>query len=117
MPVADCCATPEEVPELPEVLLPGALVLPLTVELLVEPELLPGALVLTLLVEPEVVPVVLLPGALVLPLVVPAVLLVVPDDLFDVPLLTGAVSPSALLEENPSPAMPGPLVAATRSVL
>ena len=33
------------------------------------------------------------------------------------PLLTGAVSPSALLEENPSPAMPGPLVAATRSVL
>ena len=53
----------------------------------------------------------------VLPLVVPAVLLVVPDDLFDVPLLTGAVSPSALLEENPSPAMPGPLVAATRSVL
>ena len=63
---------------------------------------LPGALVLPLLVEPEVVP---------------AVLLVVPDDLFDVPLLTGAVSPSALLEENPSPAMPGPLVAATRSVL
>ena len=60
---------------------------------------------------------VLLSGALVLPLVVPAVLLVVPDDLFDVPLLTGAVSPSALLEENPSPAMPGPLVAATRSVL
>ena len=56
---------------------------------------LPGALVLPLLVEPEVVPVVLLPGALVLPLVVPAVLLVVPDDLFDVPLLTGAVSPSA----------------------
>ena len=53
---------------------------------------LPGALVLPLLVEPEVVPVVLLPGALVLPLVVPAVLLVVPDDLFDVPLLTGAVS-------------------------
>ena len=52
---------------------------------------LPGALVLPLLVEPEVVPVVLLPGALVLPLVVPAVLLVVPDDLFDVPLLTGAV--------------------------
>ena len=65
---------------------------------------LPGALVLPLLVEPEVVPVVLLSGALVLPLVVPAVLLVVPDDLFDVPLLTGAVSPSALLEENPSPA-------------
>lgn len=78
---------------------------------------LPGALVLPLLVEPEVVPVVLLSGALVLPLVVPAVLLVVPDDLFDVPLLTGAVSPSALLEENPSPAMPGPLVAATRSIL
>lgn len=75
---------------------------------------LPGALVLPLLGEPEVVPVVLLPGALVLPLVVPAVLLVVPDDLFDVPLLTGAISPSALLEENPSPAMPGPLVAATR---
>ena len=110
-----------EVPELLEVLLPGALVLPLVVELLVEPELLPGALVLPLLVEPEVVPVVLLPGALVAALVVPAVLLVVPDDLFpeedDVPLLTGAVSPSALLEENPSPAMPGPLVAATRSVL
>lgn len=84
MPIADCCATPVEVPELLEVPLPGALVLPL-------------------LVEPEVVPVVLLPGALVLPLVVPAVLLVVPDDLFDVPLLTGAVSPSALLEENPSP--------------
>ena len=77
---------------------------------------LPGALVLPLLVEPEVVPVVLLPGALVLPLVIPAVLLVVSDDLFDVPLLTGAGSPSALWEENPSPAMRGPLVAATRSV-
>ena len=86
-----------EAPELLEVLLPGAFVLPLVVELLVEPELPPGALVV--------------------PLVVPTVLLVVPDDLFDVPLLTGAVSPSALLEENPSPAMPGPLVAATRSVL
>ena len=86
-----------EAPELLEVLLPGAFALPLVVELLVEPELPPGALVV--------------------PLVVPAVLLVVPDDLFDVPLLTGAVSPSALLEENPSPAMPGPLVAATRSVL
>lgn len=58
---------------------------------------LPGALVLPLLVEPEVVPVVLLPGALVLPLVVPAVLLVVPDDLFDVPLLTGRRLPVCIV--------------------
>lgn len=105
-PDADCCAVPVEVPDVLEVVLPGALVLPLVVELLVLLELLPGAFEVPLLVEPEVVPV---------------VLLVVPDDLFpeddEVPLLTGAVSPSALLEENPSPTMPGPFVAATRSVL
>lgn len=111
VPDADDCA----VPDVPEEAFPGALVLP-PVELPVPLELLPGAAD----VLPEVVPFVLVPGAFEVLPAFPLVLPVVADDLFpeeEVPLLTGAVSPSALFEENPSPTMPGPLVAATRSVL